>query len=161
QDRRRRAAALGDRWVELGSPFVVVETPGAAMDDPDIVLLVDPDADSPAEQPVVGKRFWPQRIDHEARRLHRRALRFGLALQDRLADAQARDGRHQRRARDEFAPKLDHGRLPLTPRLRADERLRHAPHLVAAIIGDRTGLVRAIGGLLTYSFGRESRLVFG
>ena len=45
--------------------LIVVEPAGAAMDDPDIVLLVDPHADRPAQQPIVGKRLRPERIDLE------------------------------------------------------------------------------------------------
>src|SRR5262249_9733382 len=45
QYRRSRAAAFGDRRVELGAPLVVVQPARTAMNDPDVVLLVDPDAD--------------------------------------------------------------------------------------------------------------------
>ena len=37
----------------------------AAMDDPDLVLLVDAEADRLAEDPVVGHRLWPERVDLE------------------------------------------------------------------------------------------------
>src|SRR5262249_54533619 len=45
EDRRGGAAALGNRRVELGAALVVVQAAGAAMNDPDVVELVDPDAD--------------------------------------------------------------------------------------------------------------------
>src|SRR5207302_3616039 len=57
--------------------------PISAMDDPDVVLLVDPDADRHAEQPVIGQRLGPQRIDLEDRRLHELRLTH-LPLEERL-----------------------------------------------------------------------------
>ena len=93
EHRRRGSTALGNGRIELSATLVVMQPAGAAMDDPDVVLLVDPDADGPAEQPVVGQRLRPQRIDLEHRRGDTRALRLGLALQHRLADAERHDGR--------------------------------------------------------------------
>ena len=40
------------------------------MDDPDVIVGVDPDADGLAEHPVIRQRLGPQRIHFEARRLH-------------------------------------------------------------------------------------------
>ena len=52
------------------------------MDDPDVILGVDAEADRLAEHPVVGQRLRPERIDFEARRLDRAAvLRGGHALE--------------------------------------------------------------------------------
>jgi hypothetical protein len=112
QHRRRAAAALGDRRIELGAFLIVVERGGAAVDDPDIVLLVGPDPDRHAEQAL--ERLGPERIDFEHRRLHIRALRLGLVLQHRLADAEPRDRRDQHGARDESTPcyDVDHDGLP-------------------------------------------------
>src|SRR5262249_49909542 len=102
------------RRIELGADLVVVQParPGA-MDHPDVVVLVDPHADRPAEQPVVGQRFRPQRVDHEARRLHGRALRFGLLLQDHLPDAEPDDAGNEHRAGDPSGLGLDHRVLPV------------------------------------------------
>jgi hypothetical protein len=57
------------------------------MDDPDVVVCIDPDADRLSEHPVIGHRLGPQRIDFEARR-HRCAfaLRVGDPVQNHLRD---------------------------------------------------------------------------
>src|SRR5262249_42054359 len=111
---RRGSTALGNGRIELGTALVVVQPAGAAMDDPHVVLLVDPGADRPAQQPVVGQRLRPQRIDLVDRCADARALRLGLALQNRLADAERHDGRGKRGGQYEFALllELDHRRLP-------------------------------------------------
>ena len=63
------------------------------MDDPDVVLVVDPDADRHAEQPVIRQRLGPQRIDFEARRLDAAVLSSASVLQDHLPDAErGKDG---------------------------------------------------------------------
>src|SRR5262249_48223063 len=100
--------------IELGAALVVVEPARPAMDDPDVVLLVGPDADRPAQQPVVGKRLGPERIDLVSRRLDARALRLGLALPRPLTDAETDDGRGKHRAGDQLVilPDLDHPCLP-------------------------------------------------
>src|SRR4051812_44809564 len=72
-----------------------MQSPGAAMDDPDMVLLIHPQSDGPAQQPVIGQRLGPQRIDFEHRRLNRAALRIGLVLEHGLADAERGDHRNQ------------------------------------------------------------------
>ena len=59
------------------------------MDDPDVIALVDPDADRIAEQPVVGQRLRPERIHLEARRLRARpALGSGRAFEPGLAQTE-------------------------------------------------------------------------
>ena len=59
------------------------------MDDPDVILVVDPDADRHAEQPAVRQRLRPQRIDLEARRLHPvLLLRLRLVLKHGLPDTE-------------------------------------------------------------------------
>ena len=103
QDRRSGAAAIRDRRIELGAALVVMQAAGAAMDDPDVIEFVDPDADGPAQQPVVGQRLRPQRIDFEDGGLHGRGLRLGLLLQQGLADAEADNAGRQGRAVDECA----------------------------------------------------------
>ncbi len=83
---------------------------GAAMDDPDVIEFVDPDADGPAQQPVVGQRLRPQRIDFVHRGLHGRALGLGVLLQHGLADTEAENARGERRAAEKstLAQQLDH-----------------------------------------------------
>ena len=52
------------------------------MDDEDVILRVDADADHGAEHPVVRQRLRPHRVDLETRRLHglpRGALQRGLS----------------------------------------------------------------------------------
>ena len=97
QHRRRAAAAFAGRRAELQALLVVVERGRAAMDDPDVVLLVDPDADRHAEQPVVGQGLGPQRIDFEHRRLHDLGL-VSLPVEERLRAAERREQRDERRA---------------------------------------------------------------
>ena len=77
------------------------------MDDPDIVLGVDRDADGHAEQPLVGQRLRPQRIDLEDRRFHHRALRDRRVLQHRHADAERRDARGRHQPVNEVPPLLE------------------------------------------------------
>ena len=60
--RRARTAVAG---LQLERLLVVGERGRAAVDDPDDILVVDPDADGIAEDPVVGKRPRPERIDLE------------------------------------------------------------------------------------------------
>jgi hypothetical protein len=67
EHRRRTGAAFAG--LQLERFFVVSERRRAAIDDPDDVLVVDPDANGVAQHPVVGKGLWPQRIDLEARGL--------------------------------------------------------------------------------------------
>src|SRR5262249_30329540 len=62
-------------------------------------------ADGHAEQPVVGQRFRPQRIDFEHRRLDRRPGP-GLAVEHRLAGREHGQHRDERRTDDEIAPAL-------------------------------------------------------
>src|SRR5206468_3975958 len=102
QDRRGGAAALRDRRIELGAALVVVQAAGAAMNDPDVILLVDPCADRPAQEPVVGNRLRPERIDLVDGRRYARALRIGVLLQQRLADAKRDNPGGERDAGHEF-----------------------------------------------------------
>ena len=68
QHRRRRdaAACLGRG---LLCALLVVDQRGGPMDDPDVVLAVDGDAGDLAEDPFVGQRLGPVRIDGELGRL--------------------------------------------------------------------------------------------
>ena len=90
KDRRGRTAALGDGRLEFEPSFVVVQPARAAMNDPDVVLLIDPHADGPAEQPVIRQRLRPQRIDFEHRRLDGASLRVRLILQHATGRRRAR-----------------------------------------------------------------------
>jgi hypothetical protein len=47
------------------------------MDDPDVIVCVDGDADGLAENPVIGERLWPSEIDFEVRRKDRGGVRGG------------------------------------------------------------------------------------
>jgi hypothetical protein len=59
------------------------------VDDPDVVVRIDPYANRLSEHPVVGHRLRPQWIDFEARRLHGRfVLRLRGAVEHRLRDAE-------------------------------------------------------------------------
>ena len=73
------------------------------MDDPDVILRVHRHADRRAEQPVVGERLRPHRIDLEARRL-RAALRLRIhcALDDELTDPERDNERDERTADPEM-----------------------------------------------------------
>src|SRR5258706_22363 len=115
QYRRGRAAALGDGRILLEPLFVDMQPSGAAMDDPDVVLIVDPHADGPAEQPVIRQRLGPQRIDFEHRRLDRRSRGRGPVFQESLAGSEHGQGRHERRTDYEIAPSLPAS--PLLPPL--------------------------------------------
>ena len=59
------------------------------MNDVDMILVVDADADHVAHQPVIRQRFRPHRIDFEPRRLDG-AFRLcrGALLEHVLADAE-------------------------------------------------------------------------
>ncbi len=73
EDGRGRTAALGDGRIQLEPLFVGMQPPRTAMNDPDVVLLIDPHSDGPAEQPMVRQGLRPQRIHLEHRRLDGRS----------------------------------------------------------------------------------------
>jgi len=113
---RRRRAAVRRRRRRLGVLLLAVERRAAAMDDPDVVVGVDADADGAAHAPVVRQRLGPHRIDFEARRLHRGlAFRVGGALEERLTGRQEGRENHEGRADVDVAvPLLNwHHCLPL------------------------------------------------
>ena len=85
QHRRRRHAALGARRVERGG-FLVVGQRARPLKHPDIVLRVDRDAADLAEDPVVGQRPRPIRIDPE-----RRALRVGGEREEQRRECRNQD----------------------------------------------------------------------
>ena len=59
------------------------------MNDVDVILAVDADADRIAEHPMIRQRFRPERIDLEPRRLHRRVhLGRGGFLEQSLAESE-------------------------------------------------------------------------
>ena len=94
-DRRRRHAALGLRRVGCGVDFLRLERAGAAVDDVDVILGVDADADHVAVHPVVRQRLGPHRVDFEPRRLHG-ALGLGRrrALEHALRESERNEQRH-------------------------------------------------------------------
>src|SRR5712692_5642268 len=69
EDRRGRAAALGDGRILFEPLLVDMQPPRAAMNDPDVILLVDPRSYGPAEQPMIRQGLRPQRVHFEHRRL--------------------------------------------------------------------------------------------
>jgi hypothetical protein len=71
QHRRRRHAAFG-AWRREGCALLVVRERARPLEHPDIVLRIDRHAADLTEDPVVGQRLWPVRIDAK-----RRALRAG------------------------------------------------------------------------------------
>jgi hypothetical protein len=88
-EHRRSARAAQLRGFLLDALLVVGKRRGAAMDDPDVIVGIDPDADRLTENPVIRHRLRPQRIDFEARRLHGAvALRFSRPVENRLRDAE-------------------------------------------------------------------------
>src|SRR5689334_2135461 len=62
QDRRRRHAALGARWIERRGLFIVGER-AWPLDHPDMVLRIDCDTGGLTHDPVVWKRLRPRSID--------------------------------------------------------------------------------------------------
>jgi hypothetical protein len=65
---RGGGAALRNLWTGGGVLFAGLER-AAAMDNPDVVVRIDRDADGLAKQPVVRQRLGPHRVDFEPRRL--------------------------------------------------------------------------------------------
>jgi len=59
------------------------------MDDPNIILLVDPRADRPAEQPVIGSGFGHSGSTTKRGACTLAPCAFRLVLQQGLADAEA------------------------------------------------------------------------
>src|SRR5207244_109857 len=102
EDRRRGNAALGRRRILRRVDFLRLERAGAAMNDVDVIVLVDADADDVAEDPVIGHRLGPHRIDFEARRLGAAfRLSLGRSLQNALTDGEHGQQReHARSDRD-------------------------------------------------------------
>ena len=68
---RRAGAALAGRRIQLEALLVVAERRRSAMDDPDVIALIDRHADRRSEDPMIGQRLGPERIDFEVRRLNR------------------------------------------------------------------------------------------
>ena len=94
---RRAAAAFADAQLERA--LVRVKGRRTAMDDPDVIALVHPDADRRPEQPVVRKRFGPQRIDFEDGGDNAAAAAFfrrRLLVEHALAGAERRESQHER-----------------------------------------------------------------
>ncbi len=83
EDRRRTGAAFA--LIVLERLLVVGKRRGGTVDDPDVIIGIDPDADRRAQHPVVRKGLWPQRIDFEAGRHVARRLRRDTFVERRLA----------------------------------------------------------------------------
>src|SRR4029077_7368943 len=62
QHRWCRLAATGFGWVLLRTLFIVDQGRGA-VDNPDAVVVVDGDARHLPEDPIIGQRFGPERLD--------------------------------------------------------------------------------------------------
>ena len=89
------------------------------MDDPDVVLVVDPDADRHAEQPAVRQRLRPQRIDLEARRLDTVLLLcLGRVLKDGLPDTEPEHCGGKYAANHSLALQQVHAILPCSGMIR-------------------------------------------
>jgi hypothetical protein len=89
----RAATAAAGSWRrkrELGA--IEIGRIVAAMDDPHLILLVDPEADRLSEHPVVRHRLRPERVDLELRH-HHLAVGLGdrLLFEHVLGDAQNRE----------------------------------------------------------------------
>ncbi len=96
---RRRGLAAAARRRRLHRLLLVVEQGARTMDDPDMIVLVDRDAGDLAENPIVGQRFWPERLDLEARNVLGSCLPGGEPAGD-----------HQRGEPDDAQP-VNHGVL--------------------------------------------------
>src|SRR5262249_40667104 len=69
-DRGRRHAALRSRWIGGGELLAARET-SRALDDPDVVALIDRDATDLPERPVVGQGLRTERVGLEFRHIGR------------------------------------------------------------------------------------------
>ena len=95
ENRWCRRAALRGRWSRRRVDFARFERSGA-VNDPDVILRVDRDANGLAENPVIGQRLRPHRIDFEAGRHGRCSL--DMPARQVVADAQAGQERDEGRA---------------------------------------------------------------
>jgi hypothetical protein len=95
EDGRRRSAALRDRRGGRRVDLARFERAGA-MDDPDVVARVHGDADGLPENPLVGERLRPERIDFEARRLHAGRLERRLLLEPCRSQPEPGEHGHKR-----------------------------------------------------------------
>jgi len=93
QDRRRTGAAFGG--LQFRALLLIGERRGAAVNDPDMIVGIDKDADGLSEHPMIGHRLRPHRIDFEARRLHCGLRGGGCLVEHRLADAERRKDRNK------------------------------------------------------------------
>jgi len=85
EHRRRRTAALAGGRVQLRALLHIGKGRRAAMNDPDVVLVVRPHAYGHAEQPMIRQGLRPQRIDFENRRLDRGSRGGGPVFEQGLA----------------------------------------------------------------------------
>jgi hypothetical protein len=106
ENRRGGGAALGLRRILLGGKLALVER-ARTLHDPDVVEPIDPDAGDLAEEPVVGKRLGPGRVDQELG--NAADLGDGGLVDDGgLGERRSRDGgRHDKRQSER-----PHGFLP-------------------------------------------------
>ena len=64
EHRRRRHATLGLRRILLGGAIALGQR-ARTLHHPDVIEAIDPDAGDLPEDPVVGQRLGPERVDHE------------------------------------------------------------------------------------------------
>ena len=87
ENRRRRHAALRGGRIRGGVIFHSFER-SAAVNDPDVILGVDRNADGHAQQPMIRQRLRPHGIDFKTRRLYARGFHGGALFEHRGTDAE-------------------------------------------------------------------------
>src|SRR4030095_5601422 len=133
---------FGRGGVRGGVDFLRLERAGAAGNDVEGILRGDADAEDVAHHPVVGQRFWPHRIDLEARRLDGGLGLCGRGLLEQLLrDAETREQYEQQQP---------------------DEKITSPPHASTSIRKERqytTGVPRIKHGLwlMADGMGRMAR----
>src|SRR6185503_2271496 len=136
EHRRRGQAALGLGRVGEGVNLLRLERAGAAMNDVDVILLVDADADDVAHHPVIRERLRPHRVDFEARRLRAGLGLGGRGLLEHLLRDAKRGEQHEQRQPDEKRTSPPHS-LNLHPERRqyttGVHGIKHALWVVFAV----------------------------
>ncbi len=102
EHRRRRLAALRRGRIRGRVDLFLLER-RAAMNDVDVILRVDADADRVAKQPVVAHGLGPHRVDLELRRHHLAGGLSGGARERSLPDGEDRQERHERAPNQELS----------------------------------------------------------
>src|SRR6185503_9965507 len=124
--RRRRVGGRVD--------FLRLERAGAAMNDVNVILLVDADADDVAHHPVIGQRLRPHRIDLEPWCLDGSLGLSGRGLLEHLLRDAEPGEQHEQRQPDEKRTSPPHS-LNLHPERRqyttGVPRIKHGLWLMA------------------------------